>query len=190
MAHTHHYRARVAWTGSTGAGYRSYSRRHRVQTPPAAAELALSADPSFRGDPTLTNPEQLLLAAASSCQLLSFLALAARDRLDVLAYDDDAEAVMPAGDQPVRITSIVLRPRIVVGPGTDHDRVRQLVQDAHRDCYIANTLTAEVVLEPVVLNDEGQAVTGVTEPDLPVMGGRGGPRRQPAGALVRETKRS
>lgn len=150
MTHTHTYRSCLSWQGSTGAGYDSYDRTHRVATPPAETELVMSSDPAFRGEAARTNPEQLLLAAASSCQLLSFLAMAARSRIDVVAYDDDAEAEMPEGEKPVRITRIILRPRILVAAGTDLDRVRRLVDRAHHGCYIANTLTAEIVLEPVI----------------------------------------
>ena len=147
---THTYRSTLAWRGTTAAGYERYDRTHRVTLPPAAGELTLSSDPAFLGDAGLANPEQLLLAAASSCQLLSFLAVAARARVDVLAYDDEAEATMPEEEQPMRLTKIVLRPRIVVGAGTDTDRVGRLVELAHRQCFIANSLNSEIVIEPVV----------------------------------------
>jgi organic hydroperoxide reductase OsmC/OhrA len=150
MTHTHTYTARLSWHGSTGVGYDAYDRTHRVATPPAAETLVLSSDPAFRGTADLANPEQLLLAAASSCQLLSFLAMAARSRIDVLAYEDDAEAVMPEDQQPIRITRIALRPRIVVAAGADLDRVRRLVAKAHDDCFIANTVNAEVIIEPII----------------------------------------
>lgn len=150
MARVHRYRSQLRWQGSTAVGYASYQRAHRVETPPSETEFRLSADAAFRGDPALPNPEQLLLAAASSCQLLSFLALAAQAGIDVVAYSDDAEAIMPAGRTPMRITQVVLRPRIVVAPGADLDQVRQLVEQAHDGCYIANSLTAEVVLDPAV----------------------------------------
>ncbi len=150
MAATHSFRSQLRWSGSTGSGYRDYSRTHRVVTPPAAVEFEVSADAPFRGDPDLPNPEQLLLAAASSCQLLAFLAVAARAGIDVLDYGDDAEALMPVSREPMRITRITLRPRIVLAPGTDLDRVRELVRTAHEECYIANTINAEIVIEPVV----------------------------------------
>lgn len=146
----HTYRSRLSWRGSTGAGYEAYDRAHRVALPPAAGELALSSDPAFLGDADRANPEQLLLAAASSCQLLSFLAIAARSRVDVLTYEDDAEAVMPEDAEPMRITRIVLRPRIVVAAGADTDRVRRIVDRAHQSCFIANTLKAEMDIEPSV----------------------------------------
>ena len=147
----HRYRARCSWLGSTGVGYEQYGREHHASAPPAAPELTLSSDPAFRGDPSHLNPEQLLVLAAASCQLLSFLAVAARARLDVVAYEDDAEGVMPEYDRPIRLTAIRLRPHIVLKPGrADEARVRQLVQLAHHECYIANSLKTEVTVDPSI----------------------------------------
>jgi organic hydroperoxide reductase OsmC/OhrA len=145
---THRYAASAVWSGSTGVGYDDYSRAHEVVLG-GAGELKVSADPAFRGDPALVNPEQLVLAAASSCQLLSFLAIAARSRVDVVSYTDEAEAEMPDDDRPVRLTRITLRPRITVR-GADQAKIEKLVRKAHDQCYIANSLTTEIVVEPVI----------------------------------------
>ena len=151
---SHRYRASCTWSGSTGAGYDAYSREHTTTCAPAPDTLTMSSDPAFRGDPARLNPEQLLLAAAVSCQLLSFLAVAARARIDVLGYTDDAEADMPEDDQPMRITAIRLRPTITVAPGTNVARIDRLVAVAHKECFIANSLTstmdirARVVVAP------------------------------------------
>src|SRR5262249_1070220 len=80
----HRYTVTSAWQGSTAAGYEAYDRSHEAHAPPAEAKLRLSGDPAFRGDAARLNPEQLLVVAASSCQLLSFLAVAARARIDVV----------------------------------------------------------------------------------------------------------
>ena len=147
----HRYQTRCVWNGSTGVGYDHYRREHEMTASPATATLAVSSDPAFRGNPSLLNPEQLLVMAASSCQLLSFLAVAARARLDVVSYEDEAEAMMPEDDKPVRIVAIRLRPRIVLAAGSgDEARVRQLVELAHRECYIANSLKTEITVEPLV----------------------------------------
>jgi peroxiredoxin-like protein len=151
MAHEHHFTAQLAWQGSTAAGYRAYDRNHRVRTPPARAELEVSAAPAFLGDEALTNPEQLVLAAASSCQLLSFLAVAAQAGIEVLEYTDDAEAVMPVTRGPMRIARIVLRPTVVVAAGTDAEAVRKAVDEGHQQCFIANSLNTEVVVEVTIL---------------------------------------
>jgi len=150
MTHVHTYESQLSWRGATSVGYESYERTHHVVVPPAESELVLSSDPAFHGDATLLNPEQLLLASASSCQLLGFLALAARSRIDVLAYHDAADAVMPEEQTAMRITRITLKPHIVVDAGTDLDRVRRLVGRAHDGCFIANTLNAEIVIEPTI----------------------------------------
>jgi organic hydroperoxide reductase OsmC/OhrA len=147
-ATVHRYAARVAWSGSTGGGYERYDRSHEASCPPAAPALGLSSDPAFGGDPGRLNPEQLLVLAASSCQLLTFLAVAARARVDVVGYEDDAEGVMPEDERPMRIARIVLRPRIAVRGATPEARLRELVETAHRQCFIANSVTCELVLEP------------------------------------------
>ncbi len=146
----HTYRVRCTWQGSTGVGYRDYRREHLVSAPPAHDTLTLSADPAFLGTADRLNPEQLLVMAAASCQLLSFLAAAARARIDVLGYSDDAVGVMPAGAPPMRLSRIALRPRIVVAAGATAEQVRHLVDVAHRECYIANSLSADVTVEPQV----------------------------------------
>jgi organic hydroperoxide reductase OsmC/OhrA len=149
-ARVHRYTVSSRWRGSTGAGYDAYDRSHEVEATPGGVTLALSSDPTFRGDATLLNPEQLLVMAASSCQLLSFLAVVARARIDVIEYRDDAEGVMPEDDPPMRITRITLKPQIVVGEDVNEARVRHLVEVAHRECFIANSLTTEVVVEPEI----------------------------------------
>lgn len=147
---THRYRTSVSWAGSTAVGYEAYDRNHRGEVAEAAAALDLSSDPHFRGDPTRLNPEQLLVLAAASCQLLSFLAVAARARIDVVGYDDDAEGEMPEDDRPMRVTRVVLRPRIRVVAGPTEERVRHLVEVAHRECFIASSLKTDVVVEPQI----------------------------------------
>ena len=148
MADTvHRYPVACSWHGSTGSGYEAYDRSHTVAAPPAP-DLVVSSDAAFRGDPACWNPEALLVAAVASCQLLSFLAVAARARIEVVAYDDDAVGVMPEDDPPVRVTRILLRPRITVRGDVALGRLTHLVEVAHRECFIANSVRTEIVVEP------------------------------------------
>jgi len=144
---THRYSVGCTWQGSTAGGYDAYERGHDACAPPADGTLSLSSDPAFGGDPQRLNPEQLLVMAASSCQLLSFLAVAARARIDVVEYRDEAEGVMPEDDTPLRITRIVLRPAITVRGDVAPARLAHLCEVAHRECFIANSLTTDVVVE-------------------------------------------
>ncbi len=57
---------------------------------------------------------------------------------------------MPEDDLPVRITSIRLKPRIVVGGEVSEERVRHYVELAHNECYIANSLKSNIVVKPVI----------------------------------------
>lgn len=148
-SHLHRYTARTHWSGDTGAGWDHYDRAHSASAPPATPNLTLTTGES-KGDPRDLNPEQLLLMAASSCQLLWFLHLAAKARISVIEYEDEADAEMPEDDPPVRLTRITLRPRIVVKPGPTDERVKHLVELAHKECYIANSLKTDVAIEPRV----------------------------------------
>jgi organic hydroperoxide reductase OsmC/OhrA len=145
----HRYETRLRWTGSTGLGWDHYDREHSASAPPAEQEVRLTTGES-KGDPAVLNPEQLVVMAASSCQMLFFLHLASKARIDVVEYEDDASGVMPLEDEPVRLTQITLRPRIVIASEASEERVAKIVHQAHDLCYIANSLNGEVVLEPRV----------------------------------------
>lgn len=158
MGITHRYTTTTRWRGSTGAGYDACDRAHEAGAPPAEAATTLSSDPAFGGDPRLLNPEQLLVLAASSCQLLSFLAVAARARVDVVAYEDHAEGEMPDEPRPVRLTRIVLRPRITLAASDaaaaalpPRAKLERLVVVAHRECFVANSLTTAIEIHPTFI---------------------------------------
>jgi organic hydroperoxide reductase OsmC/OhrA len=149
MGRVHRYRANLHWTGSTGAGWDAYDRGHTALAPPAEQEVGLTTGEK-QGDQRLLNPEQLVVVAASSCQMLWFLHLAAKARIDVVRYEDEADAEMPEDVEPVRLTRITLRPVIEVAGEANEERVLRLVEKAHELCYVANSLNSEVLVEPSV----------------------------------------
>jgi organic hydroperoxide reductase OsmC/OhrA len=146
---THRYETQLSWSGSTGLGWERYDREHTVTAPPAQQELRLTTGEAH-GDEAILSPEQLLVMSASSCQMMSFLHLAAKARIDVVAYEDEAVGVMPEDAEPLRITEITLRPRITVDGDASEERVRKLVHTAHEHCFIANSLTSEIAIDPTV----------------------------------------
>jgi organic hydroperoxide reductase OsmC/OhrA len=145
----HRYETRLRWTGSTGLGWEGYDRAHAAVAPPAEQEVRLTTGEA-KGDPAILNPEQLVVMAASSCQMLWFLHLASKARIDVVEYEDAATAVMPMDGEPVRLTEVTLRPRIVVAGDASEERVRKLVHTAHEHCYIANSLNSEMTIDPTI----------------------------------------
>jgi organic hydroperoxide reductase OsmC/OhrA len=83
--------------------------------------------------------------------MLTFLALSAKRRLDVVEYEDRAEGVMPDSDKPVRITRILLKPRIVLKGAADPGTVESLVKLAHSHCFIANSIKSDIRIEPEIV---------------------------------------
>ena len=147
----HDYKARLVWDGNLGEGtstYTGYGRKYRVQFD-GKPDLPGSADPIFRGDANVYNPEDLFVASLSSCHLLSYLALCARSKINVVAYEDDASGTMllkPDGSGAFE--SVTLRPNVTIAPGGDEKRALDLHETAHDMCFIAASVSIPVLHEP------------------------------------------
>jgi organic hydroperoxide reductase OsmC/OhrA len=153
MGKEHRYSVTVRWTGNTGtgtSGYRSYARAHEI-----AAEgkpvIAASSDPVFRGDQARWNPEELLVAALSSCHQLAYLHLCADAGIVVVDYVDHAEGWMAeTPDGAGQFTRVMLRPRVTITAGADAARALELHHGAHAVCFIARSVNFPVECEAEV----------------------------------------
>ena len=121
-----------------------------------------SSDPLFRGDPALHNPEDLLVAALSSCHMLSYLAHAARAGLHVLAYEDDATGTMTFAGGGGRFTDVLLRPRVTIAAGADAALAEALHGRAHDDCFIAASCNFPVRHEATIERGSGHVPAGTS----------------------------
>lgn len=146
MAHS--YPLTLSWTGNTLDT--TYNRNATV-TNPGKHPLAVSSAPEYAGDPTRWNPEDLLGTALSTCHMLTFLALCAKAKVEVLGYEDHAEAILDTVDKVSRVTQVHLRPVIRVARGTSMAKVVDLFEKAHKYCFVANSVTCEAVLNPRVV---------------------------------------
>jgi organic hydroperoxide reductase OsmC/OhrA len=143
------FTSHLEWTGAGKGPTRdpvSFSRDLRVSIGPHTLEM--SSAPAFRGDPSRVNPEQLLVAALSACQTLTYLFLAARNGVGVVAYVDSAEGWLERSDGTMRMSRVTLRPHIVLQDGADAAKARELVDKAHGQCFIGNSVTTDVSIEP------------------------------------------
>jgi organic hydroperoxide reductase OsmC/OhrA len=141
--------ARIEWArGGRGFGYEEYGRDHTVRMG-GAAPMALSAAEKFRGSPSLANPEDLLVAALSSCHMLTFLAICARKGIVVDRYEDDAVGWLERKNgAPMQVTRVTLRPKITfAGPPPDAETLASLHDQAHHGCFIASSVKTEVTVE-------------------------------------------
>ena len=143
MHKTHNYKTQLQWTGNKGSGtsgYKDYDRSHTIHVE-GKEEIWASSDPSFRGDPTRYNPEEMLLASLSSCHMLWYLHLCAVAGVVVTEYTDNAQGVMEElRDGSGRFTEATLFPIVKVAEEKMIEKAIALHDDAHKKCFIANSV--------------------------------------------------
>lgn len=153
MNRPHRYRVDVIWTGNRGSGtdgYRNYSRNHVIRVP-GKPELAGSSDPTFRGDATRHNPEDMLVAALSTCHMLSYLHMATVAGVVVTDYRDAAEGTMVTEGDGGHFTEVVLRPVVTITAASDPAKAEAAHEAAHHACFIANSVNFPVRCEPRIV---------------------------------------
>lgn len=151
----HSYEAALSWTGNEGTGtsdYRSYGRSYTVSIA-GKPVLRGSADPTFRGDEALHNPEDLFVAAIAGCHMLSYLALCARRGVRVIAYEDRATGVLTLEGGGGRFSEVELNPVVTVAEETEtagYDLAEALHETAHEQCFIASSVSVPIRCRPTV----------------------------------------
>ncbi|HET7553582.1 MAG TPA: OsmC family protein [Gemmatimonadaceae bacterium] len=149
----HEYSARLIWDGNNGNGtstYAGYGRQYRVLIGGKPA-IEGTADPMFKGDASKHNPEDLFLAAISGCHMLSYLALCAREGVNVLAYEDDLRGTLKFdGRGGGKFEEVVLHPTVTITEDSDRKLAIALHEKAHELCFIAASCSVPIRNEPVV----------------------------------------
>jgi organic hydroperoxide reductase OsmC/OhrA len=158
---THRFAVTNRWTGNLGtgtSGYTAYSRNHEISGEGKAAPIAGSSDTAFRGDGARYNPEELLVASLSTCQMLWVLHLCADAGIAITDYVDEASGEMAIhADGGGEFVSATLRPRMTI---TDAARVAEamaLHHRAHELCFIARSVKFPVHCEAQVSGAAGAA---------------------------------
>jgi organic hydroperoxide reductase OsmC/OhrA len=148
----HNYKATITWTGNEGkgtAGYREYQRSHIINVE-GKPEIPASSDPSFRGDKTRYNPEELLLASVSSCHMLWYLHLCSVNGVIVVEYIDQATGVMiEAADGSGYFKEVTLYPKVTVSNESMMEKANELHHEANKMCFIANSVNFPIHHVPI-----------------------------------------
>ena len=162
-----HHTAHVVWTrGDQPFTDNRYSRRHTIRFD-GGAEITASASPHLvrvpMSDPAGVDPEEAFVASLSSCHMLWFLGIAARERILVDRYEDQAEGVLARNAAgKLMMTVVTLRPAVTWGGAHPPTRAKleAMHHEAHAECFIANSVTTEVRCEPIVNSTDVQALGG------------------------------
>lgn len=150
----HSYALQVLWQGNTGEGtknYRSYARDYLIQAEGKAA-VEGSSDPAFRGDARRYNPEDLLVASLSACQMLWYLHLCAVNGVVVTNYEDAALGTMQVAESGSgSFAKVELKPRVTIAPNSDPEKAAALHKEAHKNCFIANSVNFPIEITPCIV---------------------------------------
>ena len=146
------HRITLNWEkGDAPFTYDAYPRNHAIAFKDGPETLIVSGAAAYRGDGSKADPEDLLVAALSSCHMLSFLAIACKKKLTVKSYQDDAVGFLEddssngSGGKPW-VKRVILRPKVVID--TDAQTLAHIHHRAHEVCFIANSVKTEVTVEP------------------------------------------
>lgn len=121
-------------------------------------EVKISSPPAFRGEAGIWTPEDLFVASVNACTMTTFLAYARHKSLPLVVYESDAEGLIERVDGKFRFTKIVLNPHIEVKSEEAIPQARAILEDAHRDCFLTNSTTAEVEMFPRIRVSAGMPV--------------------------------
>jgi organic hydroperoxide reductase OsmC/OhrA len=146
------YKATVTWKRETNDfNYETFDRTHQIEFG-GGIKCQASSAPEYLGKANLVNPEELLASALASCHMLTFLAVASKSRLNVKSYSDQAVATLDKNAEgKLCVTKITLQPKVVFeGNETiPFEKVQELHAKAHKHCFIANSISAKVAIEPL-----------------------------------------
>jgi organic hydroperoxide reductase OsmC/OhrA len=112
--------------------------------------LRVTSPPEFQGEEGEWTPEDLFVGAINACTMSTFLAYAYKKQLDVYSYTSKAEGVLEFSDGHYRFTEVKLRPFILVESMEAASLAEQLIHQAHDNCFISNSITSKVILEPEI----------------------------------------
>jgi organic hydroperoxide reductase OsmC/OhrA len=129
-----------------------YSREHLWRFD-GGAEIPASSSPQVvpvpYSNPKCVDPEEAFIASLSSCHMLWFLAIAAKQKFVVESYTDRAVGVMSKNeDGKLAITSIHLYPQVIFEEDRrpTPEQADAMHEEAHHSCFLASSVKAEVII--------------------------------------------
>ena len=148
MGFKHLFKAKLNWNSypkETVTASKRYSKTHQIIIEQKEI-LNISAAKAFKGDPNLYNPEDLLLSSVVSCHMMSYLYVCSQNGIDVLSYQDNAEATLEvSANGSGRFTEIRLYPKVIIKQFEKKEEALELHIKANELCFIANSCNFKIV---------------------------------------------
>ncbi|MET3025368.1 OsmC family protein [Flavobacterium sp. UW10123] len=145
----HLFKAQLNWTSKQNedSSKRFYSKSHQIKIE-GKSVLNVSAAKAFKGDPSLYNPEDLLLSSLVSCHMMSYLYVCSQNGIEVLEYSDNAEATLEVNlDGSGCFVEARLYPKVKISNSDKIELALELHQKANQLCFIANSCNFPVLHE-------------------------------------------
>lgn len=132
------YRTSVEWLG----------RRAGMLSSQAKMPFRVASPPEFRGEPDVWSPEDLFVAAIDTCLMMTFASKAEKKQLAIDGYMSEAEGVLEFVGDGYQFTKVTVKPTILITDSRFAPEIVRTVQEAHRDCLVARSCSAEIIVQP------------------------------------------
>ena len=151
MIHKHTFKATLSWEKIESAQEdtkRIFLKSHTISIE-GKETLSVSAAKAFKGDPELHNPEDLLLSSLMSCHMMSYLYVCAKNNVEVLQYNDQAQAILETyADGSGKIVEVQINPQVIIQDASQLELALSLHKEANKLCFIANSCNFPVLHAP------------------------------------------
>ena len=151
MPTSHLFKAKLNWDSSPKeeiTSSKKYTKTHQISIE-GKEILNVSAAKAFKGDPSLLNPEDLLLSSLVSCHMMSYLYVCSQNGIDVLSYQDDAKATLEVSENGSgRFIEVRLYPKVTIEQKEKISEALYLHTKANALCFIANSCNFKILHNP------------------------------------------
>jgi organic hydroperoxide reductase OsmC/OhrA len=134
------YHTRLEWAGNKAGILHSEGK----------PDCRVASPPEFKGEAGVWTPEDMFVAAVDLCTMTTFVTFANRQQLPLVGYQSRTEGILEFVDGNYRFTKITLQPTIVVDDSAAVPEAEKILREAHAHCLIANSIKADVIIEPTI----------------------------------------
>jgi peroxiredoxin-like protein len=143
MENKHLYNIAVKW---------EEGRRGILTSPELPESITVATPPQFpKGEPNIWSPEHLYIAAANSCLMTTFLAIAENSGLEFISFDSSATGKLEKIEGSLIMSEIELKPVIIVKNQNDKERAQKIIEKSEKACLISNSMKSNIILNAEIL---------------------------------------